>query len=148
MGDADVEHDADAGPGDLAEVGQVSESARTHFHHEKPRALVGPQNGVRQSELVVEGAQGCDRRAEPTEQLAEDVLGRCLTRRPGHGHDRQVGQPADDRPSDPAHGVERVVDHHGGRIGGSRAQHRHGAGRHRVGGEVVAVDIGSSERDE
>ena len=124
VGAADVEHRADPRRGDVAQLGDVADAAGRHLQHQVPGRLVGPEHGQRQAELVVEGADGGDRRAEPVDHLGGEVLGRGLARRPGDPDDGRGRQPAQHLPGERAEG--------GGHVGGD--DHRHVGARRGSGG--------------
>ena len=92
---ADVEHHADAGPGDPAEPGDVPGAAGAHLQHEEAGLLVGAEHGERQADVVVVGPGRADRRPRGGQHLAEQVLGRGLA---GGAGDRQGRQPAGHQP--------------------------------------------------
>ena len=74
---------------------------------------VGLEHRVRQAELVVERAGRRDGRAEPGQQLGDQVLGGGLAGRAGDADDGQIGQPVHHGPGQPAHRGQRVVHQDG-----------------------------------
>ena len=97
--------------------------ARAHLQHEEARRLVGAQHRVREAEFVVHRPGRGDRRAEPCEQVREQVLRRRLARRAGDPDDGQRGQPPRDRRGERRQGGDAVARPRcaGRRRGGSRA---------------------------
>ena len=93
----DVRNDDDVRARDLAERGDLAETAHPHLRHEHPGLRLEPADGERQADLVVEAALGEDRRNMRRTERSQDVLRRRLPRRADNGDDIRVALRAHER---------------------------------------------------
>ena len=144
---------------------------RRHFQHQKIGLLGGPQHRPGQAEFVVERPGRCHHLTQGAQDRRDEILGRRLARRSGDSDDAQpaVGQVGGHHGGESGqcaqHGgagtVAVVLEHSGLGIGchrrwdhdgryADRSGRQHGdrAGGHGGGGEVMAVGIGSGQRQE
>ena len=93
----DVRNDDDVRACDLAERGDLAETAHSHLRHEHTRIRLEPADGERQPDLVVEAALGEDGRNVRSTERPEDVLRRRLPRRADDRDDIRVALRAHER---------------------------------------------------
>jgi hypothetical protein len=93
----DVRNDDDVRARDLAERGDLAETAHPHLRHEHPGLRLEPADGERNADLIVEAALGEDRRNVRSAERSQDVLRRRLPRRADNGDDIRVALRAHER---------------------------------------------------
>ncbi len=106
--------DRDVGPCDLAERGDLSESAHAHLRDEHAGVALEPADGERKADLVVLARLRPDRGRGGVAERPEDVLGRGLAGRADDGDDARLALRADERGECSERGLLVVGDERGG----------------------------------